>query len=117
MQIIESINDGGAFAYWWQLIDSAIPRNKSLLLTVYIKLENVSFPGINIAIRTDASNSGLGFANLKTEIKGNQDWAPYSVVLPYVDLSTEKIYVFLICYPKTTGVIYFDDISLTSYDL
>jgi len=114
---IQSIDDGGAFAYWWQLIESDIPHNKCLILKAHIKTENISPPGINIAVRTDGPNRVLGFADLKSTVKGSEDWTSYSVCLPPVDFKTEKIYIFLIIYPKTTGVVYFDDISLTSYDL
>ena len=114
---IESIEDGGSFAYWWQLIESDIPYNKSLVLKAHIKLENVTALGVKIAIRTDGTNGVLGFADLKSPVKGNKNWTSYFVCLPPADMRTKRIFIFLICYPKTTGVIFVDDISLTSYDL
>jgi len=118
LKIISNLDDA-EFAYWGQSFETDIPVGKKLRLRAQIKLNNVQGDGDGgaiIALRGDSDEESSGFfytTQGNVEIKGTQDWTPYSVEMLYpVDEDINRILVFLILGSNTSGEAYFDQITL-----
>jgi|GEM_PF-950783 hypothetical protein len=107
-----------AFAYWGQTITTNIPIGMDVTLRAKIK-GDLEGEGVSIALRGDDTTSPSGpdaqfiSTQYKTKITGQFNWKEYSIKLDNVDSSTQSLTVYLIYLPKTTGHVFFDDISLT----
>lgn len=114
----EEVNNPDVFAFWAQTINTDIPTGKKLTLTASIKTD-LTGPGVAIVIRGDDTDppSGNGEAFVTTQglitITGEDDWLEYFIAMPDVPDDILSITVFLILLPSSTGVVYFDDITLT----
>ena len=108
-----------AFCFYSQSISSTnIKVGSKLTLKVKIKTLNIVGEGVSIAIRGDKTGANLPSVFFKTtqglsQITGNQDFKEYSVSLESYAGDADQIILFLVYLPKTTGSVYFDDISLT----
>ena len=111
------VKDTATFCYYGQ---NSVPFNgisvgAKLTLKAKIKTALVG-PGVSIAIRGDKGNTlGVFFATTqgKTPITGTRDFTEYSVVLDSFPGGIDNLLVYLVYLPKTTGSVYFDDLSLT----
>jgi hypothetical protein len=102
--------------YWYQVYSGIMPTGQTLTLTAKIKGINLSGDGASILIRCDGANQNtVQFAGTEgnTSIIGTFDWSTYSVSLSNLSTDVHNIVIFLIFLPKTTGTVYFDDITLT----
>ncbi len=101
--------------YWYQKYSGKIPVGLDLTLKAKIKGLNLSGNGASIAIRCDGATPDLQFETTQSvvNINGTFDWTTYTVSLSNVKSNVTSIYVFLIYLPKTTGTVYFDDVTLT----
>lgn len=114
----EVVSNPDAFAFWAQTINSDIPTGKELTLTASIKTDLTGLGAI-IVIRGDDTDPPSGNAEMFATtqglitITGEEDWREYWVTLPEVSDSILSITVFLILGANSTGVVYFDDITLT----
>ena len=111
------VKNDTAFSYYVQnsIPMSTIPVGAKLTLKAKIKTALVG-QGVSIAIRGDkGSTYGVFFVTTqgKTPITGTQDFTEYSVVLPSFPGGIDNLLVYLVYLPKTTGYVYFDDLSLT----
>jgi hypothetical protein len=114
----EDVANPAAFAFWAQMINTGIPHGKDLTLTASIKTDLVG-PGVAIVIRGDdtdpPSGSAEAFATTQgvITITGEEDWTEYWVTMPEVPDDILTITVYLIFGVNSTGIVYFDDITLT----
>lgn len=111
------VKNDTAFSYYVQnsIPMSTIPVGAKLTLKAKIKTALVG-QGVSIAIRGDKGNKyGVFFVTTqgKTPITGTQDFTEYSIELPSFPSGIDDLLVFLVYLPKTTGYVYFDDVSLT----
>ena len=111
------VKDTTTFCYYGQqsIPFNTIPIGAKVTLTAKIKTALVG-PGVSIAIRGDKGNTtAVIFATSqgKTPITGTQDFTEYSVVLDSFPGGIDNLLVYLVYLPKTTGSVYFDDVSLT----
>ncbi|GAB3037757.1 hypothetical protein [Spirosoma pulveris] len=111
------VRNDSAFSYYVQnsISMSTIPVGAKLTLKAKIKTALVG-QGVSIAIRGDKGNAyGVFFVTTqgKTPITGTQEFTEYSVVLPSYPGGIDNLLVYLVYLPKTTGSVYFDDLSLT----
>lgn len=113
------VTNDTAFCFYSQTIPTTNLRvGSKLTLKVKIKTLNMVGEGISIAIRGDKTGANLQTVFFKTtqgvtQITGNQDFKEYSVSLESYAGDANEIFLFLVYLPKTTGSVYFDDISLT----
>jgi hypothetical protein len=111
-----TVLDAADYASLGQTFSGVIPVNKDLTLSAKIKGDNLTGTGVAIAIRTDgASTPNLQFISTEgsTSITGTFNWSTYNVKLVNVSSDTKYIIVYLIYLQNTTGIVYFDDVSLT----
>jgi hypothetical protein len=112
-------NDFVNFAYWWQNIDRNLPYDKQLTLSARIKGVNLIGSGLSIAIRADGEFASLQFATTQgsQQITGTFDWTEFTIDLPALLIDAKVIYIFLLMLPGTSGIAYFDDITLKEKSL
>ena len=105
------------YAGWAQAIMTGIPNGNDLTLQVKIKGVDLVGDGVAIAIRGDASVSDTVIQFETSEgqdvINGTFDWTSYTVELKNVEENVDRLLVFFIYMPNTTGSVYFDDATLT----
>lgn len=99
---------------WSQLYTGKMPFGEDLTLSQKIKAVNltglgvfikiVAFDGVNKYALQTATSEGL---------TGTFNWTEYSITLPDLSKAVTSIYVTMYYPPKTTGKVYFDDITLT----
>lgn len=112
------VTNDTAFCFFSQTIPTTNIRvGAKLTLKVKIKTLNVVGQGISIAIRGDkiGTKQSVFFKTTQgiTTITGNQDFKEYSVSLESYTGDANQIFIFLVFLSKTTGSVYFDDVSLT----
>lgn len=103
-----------------QEIKENIPVGKKIKLTVNIKTENLTGPGVAISFRCDGpwENEEIAFRQFATTegmipIKGTKDWTRYTVESKErIRWGAHTIHVYLLYLPGTEGTVYFDDASL-----
>lgn len=112
-----AVKQDSAFCFYGQtnIPFSTIPVGAKLTLTAKIKPVNLTGQGVSLAIRGDKGNQVVFFQTTqgKTPITGTSDFKEYSVTLNNYPGSIDNLIVFLVYLPKTTGYVYFDDMSLT----
>jgi hypothetical protein len=117
LEIISSAST--TFSYWYTTIDpQGINQSDKLVLTVNIKLRNITEGGVYFALRgdTDARMNFFSTTQGVTSITGTSDFTEYNVTAPYFISTTKKIYIFLMLNGQATGTVNFDDITLTKYE-
>jgi len=111
------VTNDTAFCFYSQTIPTTnLKVGSKLTLKVKIKTLNMVGEGVSIAIRGDGANLPSVFFKTTqgvTQITGNQDFKEYSVSLDSYAGNANQIFIFLVYLPKTTGSVYFDDVSLT----
>lgn len=109
---------------WVQHYTGPMPfANRRLRLRAMMKGENIELNGINsnvwVTVRAwpaeGASGTfGRSVSSQRTNfISGTFDWTPFELTLPNFPNDSNRISVFLVMGPRTTGKIYFDEITLT----
>jgi hypothetical protein len=115
LKISRTVIDTAKFCSWYQMYSGKIPVGRDLTLTAKIKGVNLSGTGVSIVIRGDGATPGLQFETTQNAvpISGTFDWATYTLNLSKVQSDVTSIIVYLVYLPKTTGTVYFDDVTLT----
>ncbi len=112
--------DAEHFAYWAQTVRVGDLSGTRLILAASVRLVDVRGEGIALAIRGDHTAVPEGYAETfattekAVSINGTQDWTTFSVELDEFSPSIQSITVYLVYLPGTTGVVYIDDVSLSS---
>jgi hypothetical protein len=104
----------------WQLtLNKNLPLGKNLTLKVNIKADAVEGQGAALAILTDKTDLPLGdplsydSTRDRTAIKGSFDWKEYKLTTAGpISAQTGSITLYLLYLPRTTGAVYFDNITL-----
>ncbi|WP_373494462.1 hypothetical protein [Aquiflexum sp.] len=112
-------------ALWRQTYDGPMPsEGRRLTLRAHLKGENIELKstGSNIYISVrmfpvedsegTTINRFLSSQN-RFRIFGTFDWEPLAVSIPSFPKDVEFITVYLVMGPRTTGKVFFDDITLT----
>ncbi|ADB41366.1 hypothetical protein [Spirosoma linguale] len=111
-----AIKNDTTFCYYGQqkIVTDNIPIGAKLTLKAKIKTVLVG-NGVSLAIRGDKNGKAAFFATTegKTAITGTKDFTEYSVVLDSYPGNIDNLQIFMVYLPKTTGYVYFDDVSLT----
>ena len=116
---ISSDNSGDKFSFWAQTISANELSGKKLTLNANIKAVSLDGDGVYIAIRGDDSNPPSGSAEVFATTQGNKkisgtfDWKKFNVTLENVPSEIKTLTFYLIYGTKTSGSVYFDDVSLT----
>jgi len=112
-----AVKNDSAFCFYGQnnIPISDIPVGAKLTLTAKIKPVNLTGQGVSIAIRGDKGNQVVFFQTTQgtTPITGTSDFKQYSVTLDNYPGNIDNMLVFMVYLPKTTGYVYFDDLTLT----
>ena len=109
-------------AFWAQSVAVSDLKGVLLRLTAFVKVNDISGPGVGIAVRGDDTslNNGSGEAFATTQglerITGTRGWQRTRVGLTGVPDEVDEITVFLIQLPGSSGEVLFDDISLSIVD-
>lgn len=96
-----------------------IPTGGKLTLKVKIKTVNVQGNGVSLVIGgnqgADAKYASTFYTSTegKTSIVGTNDFKEYSLTVDALPANTTSLYVALFFLPKTTGTVYYDDVSLS----
>ncbi|UJP63910.1 hypothetical protein IPZ59_13885 [Mongoliitalea daihaiensis] len=109
---------------WVQHYTGPMPNgNRRLRLRAMIKGEDIRLNSVNsnvwMTIRAwPAEGAGGTIGRSVTSqrsnfIEGTFDWTPFELTLPNFPSDANRISVFLVMGPRTTGKIYFDNITLT----
>ncbi len=113
------------FQQFFKLTDRPIPAGAKLTLKAKIKTSNIQGTGISIAMGgNQAIANSLGqFTKVNstfytstegvTPIKGTADFKEYTLTWPSLPAATTHVYILLAYLPKTTGIVYFDDVALS----
>ena len=119
----DSLNTNSAT--WRQSYRGPMPaEGKKLVLRAHLKGENIELKGpesnVFISIRAfpveDSQGSTFGrYVTTQNQIRvsGTFDWAQLRLTLPNTPEEVDNIVVYLVMGSRTTGKIYFDDITLT----
>lgn len=110
---------------WVQHYIGPMPREgRRLRLRLLMKGENIQLnsPSANVwvTIRTwpvegpNRTTFGRSVSSQRSNfIEGTFDWTPFEIILPSFPSDANRISVFLVMGPQTTGRVFFDDITLT----
>ncbi|WP_461053421.1 hypothetical protein [Spirosoma arcticum] len=110
---------------FFKLTDRPIPAGAKLTLKAKIKTSNIVGTGISLAMggnQATANATGQITAVKSTfytstegvtSITGTNDFKEYTLTWASLPAGTTHVYVLLAYLPKTTGVVYFDDVSLS----
>jgi hypothetical protein len=115
---IQSPSVSSNISYWtYSLSSLGINQSDGIMLTVKVKVDGLDGPGAYVALRGDSDAGIIFFATTQGTIKiaGTSDFLEYSVYVPYYIATAKYLRVFLILDPKSTGTVYFDDVTLTKY--
>jgi hypothetical protein len=115
LKISRTAIDTAKIWYWWQKYSGTIPVGRDLTLKAKIKGVNLSGNGAALVIRCDGAEPNLQFETTQgmVNINGTFDWSTYTLSLSNVKSNITSIFVFLLYLPKTTGTVYFDDVTLS----
>jgi len=116
---ISSSNSNEYFSFWAQTISANELIGGKITLNVNIKSDNLDGQGVYIAIRGDTTITPSGNAEVFATTQGNEqisgtfDWKKFNVTLDNVPSDIKALTFYLIYGTKTSGSVYFDDVSLT----
>ena len=109
-------------ACWLQHLNLDAPPSNDFTITAHIKTENVVGDGVGFFVRFGRNRDLIPGAEADVfyadpnavPISGTKDWdeCSHSVAVSDVPPDTDCMQVFLIFLPKSTGTVYFDDITL-----
>jgi hypothetical protein len=109
------VKNDTAFCYYGQqkIATATIPTGAKITLKAKIKTA-LKGNGVSLAIRGDKNNKDVFFVSTqgKTSITGTQEFTEYSVVIDSYPGNIDNLQIFLVYLPRTTGYVYFDDVSL-----
>ncbi|AKD55438.1 hypothetical protein [Spirosoma radiotolerans] len=97
----------------------SIPTGAKLTLKVKIKTANLQGNGVSLVIGGnrggDANYAPTFYTSTegKISIVGTNDFKEYSLTFDALPANTSTLYVALFYLPKTTGTVYYDDVSLS----
>jgi hypothetical protein len=110
---------------WVQHYTGPMPKEgRRLRLRLHMKGENIQLNSFNsnvwVTLRTwpvegpNRSTIGRSVSSQRSNfIEGTFDWTPFEIILPSFPSDANRISVFLVMGPQTTGTVFFDDITLT----
>jgi len=115
----DTIRNDTTFCFFFKKLTApAIPMGAKLTLKAKIKTVNLQGRGVSLGM--------IGFQSFRNEVKtvffpttektpitGTSDFKEYVVTLDSYPGDIDIIQIMLSYLPKTTGVVYFDDITLT----
>lgn len=110
----------GFFSFWAQTLPVGNVAGMTLELSVEIKTSDVRGEGIALAIRGDDQSlrnaDAEAWATTRDSIliQGTQEWTRYSVQLSDLEATIDRVTVYLMFLPNTSGIVYFDDAVLSS---
>lgn len=106
----DSVNISG----FSQQYTGEIPVGETLVLSCWIKGENLAGKGVALVINCNGDQPNLQIASSEDDviINGTFDWQQFTVSLPNVSGQVKSISIFLVYLTSTTGKVYFDDVSL-----
>lgn len=109
---------------FFKLTDRPIPAGAKLTLKAKIKTSNIVGTGIALTmggnqVTTNATGQITAVKSTfytstegVTSITGISDFKEYTLTWASLPTGTTHVYVLLAYLPKTTGIVYFDDVSL-----
>jgi hypothetical protein len=115
----------GASARWEQTIPAPIPAGKRLSLRAFVKCEGVTGEGAGLAACVgpggsleDLTHCGQYAQTRGTvQISGTQDWTEHRLTLVEpTSYRKQNVTAYLVLFPGSTGMVYFDDVSLSIDD-
>lgn len=117
-----AIKNDTTYQYMQQLLYTTnvpIPAGAKLTLKAKIKTVNIQGNGIALAMGGNQGASGQYASAFytstegKTAITGTNDFKEYTLTFDAFPANVTSMYVLLFYLPKTTGTVYYDDLSLT----
>lgn len=121
VSLTASSNDS-TFHIFQQVINTiarSIPTGAKLTLKVKIKTVNLQGNGVSLVVGGNQGADGkyaptfYSSTEGKTLIVGTNDFKEYSLTVDALPANTTSLYVALFYLPKTTGTVYYDDVSLS----
>ncbi|UFH56915.1 hypothetical protein [Spirosoma sp. KNUC1025] len=118
----DAVKNDSTFQYMQQVVNTssiAIPAGGKLTMRVKIKTVNVQGNGIALAMGGNLGASGQYASAFYTSTEGKQsitgtnDFKEYTLTFDSFPANAASMYVLLMYLPKTTGTVYYDDVSLT----
>jgi hypothetical protein len=119
MEIQSAITSPTAYSYWYySWMPQGLNQSDRLQLTVNVKLENVTGPGVYIALRGNSDTKSVFIRSTQnvTKISGTSGFTSYSVQVPYYLTSAKYLVIYLIMDAQSTGTVYFDDVTVTKFN-
>ena len=114
-----TVKNDSAFCFYGQILATpTIATGAKVTLNASIKTVSLKGKGVSIALRGDkivnGKNTQIFFTTTqgKVSITGTGEFKTYSVTLDSYPGNIDNLIVFLVYLPETTGVVYFDDVSL-----
>lgn len=110
-------NDSSFFSYYQQKLSTKdISVGAKLTLKAKIKTVNLTGNGVSLVLRGDQGSKTVFFVSTegKTTITGTKEFTEYNVTVDSFPGNVDNLVLFLVYLPKTTGSVYFDDVSLTT---
>ncbi len=113
--------EAAASSYWRYIIRKPqVPEGTKLVLKAKIRTEEVTGPGVVMAMRGDNFRAGRSPLNITSEnqlrITGTSDFTEYVIDwLDYFPEGVDALYIFLLLKEGSTGTVYFDDITLEQH--
>ncbi|MBO0939615.1 hypothetical protein J2I47_23900 [Fibrella sp. HMF5335] len=112
-----TVKNDSAFCYYGQqnIPIKDIPVAAKLTLKAKIKTVNMKGSGVSLVIRGDKDGKTAFFMTTqgKMSINDVKEFTEYSVTVDSFPGNVDNLLFFLVYLPKTTGSVYFDDVSLT----
>lgn len=113
--------EGQPSSYWRYIIRKPqVSPGTKLVLKAKIRTEEVSGPGVVLAMRGDNFRAGRSPLNITSEgrftIDGTSNFTEYAIDwLDYFPDGVDALYIFLLLKEGSTGTVYFDDITLEQH--
>ncbi len=102
------------FAFWAQTFITNLPTGRHITLKVKVK-GNLIGEGVTISMCGKNIYGSLKQSAFTPKISGNFDWTEYSLQLSNLRNDLRSLTIYLQYEQNTTGEVYFDDISLTTF--
>ena len=124
----DAVKNDSTYQYmqqFFKLTDRPIPAGAKLTLKAKIKTSNIVGTGIALTMGgNQVTTNAIGQATAVksafftstegvTSITGTNDFKEYTLTWASLPAGTTHVYVLLAYLPKTTGIVYFDDVSLS----
>lgn len=119
---LDTYSRSGSFAFWVQNIPLDAPFQNDLTITAHMKLENIVGDGVALFMQLSSYPDQLQgsiadsfyVSQNNVPVSGTKNWDEYRYSVSASDIppNIEYIDVILLFLPKSTGTVYFDDITL-----